>query len=286
MRRFGMRKTYSILNQMLDEAINGTFEESNFDESELSKLEVKWKRYLTSSKLSRDKIEEERASIKGLVTDISHQTKTPLANIMLYSQLLKEQGLDTESRRMVEEINNYSEKLEFLIQFLVKTSRLETGVFQLSPTESDISTLIQFVVNQAQNKAKEKHITIGIRNEESIFSVFDMKWTKEAVYNILDNAIKYSKEGTLIEVGYVSYEWFTCIEIKDQGRGIPEDEIPKIFGRFYRGNNLGEQEGIGIGLYLSRQIVEGQGGYIKVLSDCSKGSRFQIFLPKKTSCTM
>lgn len=281
MKIFGLRSTYDKLNKMLDDAMSGCFEESNYDESELSKLEVKWKRYLTSSKLSRKKIEEERENIKELVTDISHQTKTPLSNILLYSQLLQEQSLDTESRKMAEEIKNYSEKLDFLIQSLVKTSRLETGTFQLSPVNCDINSLISLVVNQAEKRALDKKIEIQIKADKESFSLFDRKWTGEAVYNILDNAIKYSAEGSIIQIRNYDYEMFGCLEIADQGIGILEEEIPKIFGRFYRGSNVTEKEGIGIGLYLSRQIIECQGGYIKVSSELSKGSKFQVFLPKE-----
>ena len=139
MRKRGIRYTYARLNQMIDEAMTGTFEEQSYDETELSKLEVKWKRFLTSSKLSNQKLEEERANIKEIVSDISHQTKTPLSNILLYSQLLEEQNIDENSKKLVSEIIKQSEKLEFLIQSLVKTSRLETGTFQLNPKLQEIN---------------------------------------------------------------------------------------------------------------------------------------------------
>lgn len=281
MRRLGMRSTYNKLNKMLDDAINGCFEESDYDETELSKLEVKWKRYLSSSKLSQKKVEEERAGIKELVTDISHQIKTPMTNILLYSQLLQEQSLDIESRKLVSEINSYSEKMEFLIQSLVKISRLETGIVQVTPINNDINILTKLVVNQALIKAMDKDITILIETMESNLAMFDMKWTIEAMYNILDNAVKYSREGSVIRVAYHMYELFSCIEICDEGVGILYEDIPKIFGRFYRGSNVSGEEGTGIGLYISRQIIERQGGYIRVYSKASKGSRFQIFLPKE-----
>ena len=118
----GMRSTYKRLNQMVDDAMNDSFEEEKYDETELSKLEVKWKRFLTSCKLSNKKIEEERSNIKEMVSDISHQVKTPLSNILLYSKLLEEQELSEESQAMVKEITKQSEKLDFLIQSLVKCS--------------------------------------------------------------------------------------------------------------------------------------------------------------------
>lgn len=279
MNLFRDRKTIDSLNRMLDDAISGHFEEGNYDESELSKLEVKWKRYLTSSKLSAQKIEEERRALKELITDISHQTKTPLSNILLYTQLLGEQPLDDDAMGMVEEIRRQSEKLDFLIQSLIKTSRLETGTFQLSPEKRELFSMAQEVKKMAEAKAQAKNITLKLC-EESGQAVFDEKWTKEAVFNILDNAVKYSPEGSDIFIKIRVYEMFACIEIKDEGMGIEEEEIPKLFGRFYRGKAVRNEEGVGIGLYLARQIIENEGGYIKVISKPGKGSRFQIFLPK------
>lgn len=279
MNPFSDRKTIDGLNRMLDDAIAGRFEEGNYNESELSRLEVKWKRYLDSSKLSAQKIEEERNSLKELVTDISHQTKTPLANILLYTQLLGEQPLDENVMEMVEEIRRQSEKLDFLIQSLIKTSRLETGIFQLSPEKRDIGNLAGAVKKMAEAGAEAKGITIEA-DETSAWAVFDEKWTKEAVFNILDNALKYSPEGSAVSISVRAYEMFVCLEIKDEGMGIGEEEIPKIFGRFYRGKDVRKEEGVGIGLYLARQIIENENGYIKVISKPGKGARFQVFLPR------
>ena len=267
------------LDKMLEDGINGTFEESDYDESQLSKLESKWLRYLTSSKLSHQNTEQERKKLKELVSDISHQTKTPISNILLYTQLLQEQPLDEQSRRLVDEIRQQSEKLEFLIQSLVKTSRLETGTFQLSPTENDVDSIIKSAIEQLTPKADSKQIQIRYVSE-SCTAKFDSKWTQEALFNILDNAVKYSPEQSEISVSVKAFEMFACISVSDKGIGISEDELPRIFGRFYRGQNVREQNGVGIGLYLSRQIIEGQGGYITAESEIGKGSVFKIFLPR------
>ena len=136
------------LDKMLEDGINGTFEESDYDETKLSKLESKWLRYLSSSKISYQKTMQERKKLQELVSDISHQTKTPLANILLYTQLLQEKNMDDDCHQLVNEIRQQSEKLEFLIQSLVKTSRLETGTFQLSPTENDVNDMISAALEQ------------------------------------------------------------------------------------------------------------------------------------------
>ena len=276
---FTDKKLLARLDKMLDDGINGTFLESDYDETQLSKLESKWLRYLTSSKLSAQKTEQEREKLQELVSDISHQTKTPLSNILLYTQLLQEQDIDGQSRQLVDEIRQQSEKLEFLIQSLVKTSRLETGTFQLAPLKNNIDSVIDAAIEQITPKAKSKQIKI-MYSSQSHTAKFDIKWTQEALFNILDNAVKYSPRNSVIKITVYAYEMFACVLVADQGIGIPEEELPRIFGRFYRGQNVREQNGVGIGLYLCRQIIEGQGGYITVESTVNQGSIFKIFLPR------
>lgn len=294
MRYWVRRSEYESINRMLDDAIAGKFQESDYDESELSKLEVKWKRYLASSRLSAQKIETEKERIQELVTDISHQTRTPLANIKLYAQLLQEHPLDETSCGMAEEIVTYSNKLEFLIQSLVKTSRLESGVLQLAPKEGSLWELALQVCDAGKERARKHNIRLSLRDGHEavestgemavphpIIACYDPKWTREAIGNILDNAIKYSPFGAEVDIRVFSYEMFAGIEIADHGMGISETELPRIFARFYRGTNVRDKEGVGVGLYLTRQIIEAQGGYIKVLSKEGKGSRFLVYLPRR-----
>ena len=276
---FNNKKLLDRLDQMLEDGINGTFAETSYDESRLSSIESKWYRYLTSSKLSSQKINLEREKIKELVTDISHQTKTPLTNIELYTQLLQEQNLDETSKFLADEIQKQALKLEFLIQSLIKTSRLETGTLQFNPKSNSINNLIAKAVDQAEKKALKKNITV-ICGKESTTAIFDLKWTVEALFNIIDNAVKYTNENGAITISVKSYELFACISIQDNGIGIAEEEQEKIFGRFNRGSNVSETEGTGIGLYLSREIIEKQGGYIHLQSKLGEGSIFEIYLPK------
>ena len=276
---FGIKRTLDRLDKMLEDGINGTFSESDYSESRLSKLESKWLRYLTSSKLSAQKTEEERKKLKELVSDISHQTKTPLSNILLYTQLLEEQPLDEQSRMFVKEIRSQSEKLEFLIKSLVKTSRLESGTFQLSPSENETGDLVKRVIGQAGPSAKAKNITIEYSSENTK-AFFDIKWTAEALFNITDNAVKYCPENSTVKITAEPYEMFVCITVSDNGPGISEEERNLVFGRFYRGKAVREQNGVGIGLYLSRQIIESEGGYITVSSSEDGGAEFKVFLRK------
>lgn len=273
------RNEYSLLNKMLDDAISGAFSEARFDESELSKLQSKLMRYLSSSAMSERKLREEKESLEELITNISHQTKTPLTNIVLYAELLGETVREGAAKEYADEICLQSKKLDALIKALVKMSRLETGIFQLQREETSLAEILSRAAAQGAAKAKAKGIRLTLTAERDARALLDRKWITEAVYNILDNAIKYSGEGTEIRLSVFSYELFSGIRISDQGIGIPEEEIPRIFGRFYRGEAVHDREGIGVGLFLSRQLVEDHGGYIKVRSQVGRGSTFEVCFP-------
>ena len=271
------RKTMEEIERMLDAAMTGSFSETNFDESRQSALETKFAHYLSAAEASSRNVAQEKDKIKAFIADISHQTKTPIANLLLYSELLEE-TLPASAKANVEALYKQSEKLQFLIDSLVKLSRLENGIISLSPQQAALQPLLESVVEQYTAKASEKGLSLQMQDTDA-FAVFDFKWTAEALANIVDNAIKYTEHGT-ITISAVSYEMFARIDISDTGSGIPESEQAKIFARFYRSNSVQKQEGVGIGLYLARQIISGEGGYIKVASVPGKGSTFSIFLPK------
>lgn len=266
------------LESMICQAREGSFSESSFDESRLSKIESEMADFLSASTLSARNVEEERDRIKTLISDISHQTKTPIANLILYGELLAEGNLSEEERSNVEAILGQSEKLRFLIDCLVKLSRLEHGILSLSPERQAVAPLLSRTVESMKPKADEKGIELRIeRSEDS--AVFDEKWTTEALMNLVDNAIKYTEKGT-VSMSTVAYESFLRIDIADTGIGIAEEEHAKIFGRFYRSEQTKNIEGVGIGLYLAREILSAEGGYIKVNSAPGRGSVFSVFLPR------
>ena len=272
------RKTMERIEKMLDSALTGSFSESGFDESKLSALETKFAHYLSAAETSSRNVAQEKDRIKSLIADISHQTKTPIANLMLYSELLMEEDLPPLARANVDALYHQSEKLRFLIDSLVKLSRLENGILSLSPQPTALQPLLRGVAEQYAAKAAEKGLSLQLQDTDAS-AIFDMKWTAEALANMVDNAIKYTEHGT-ITISAGSYELFARIDISDTGPGIPESERSKIFTRFYRSKKAGEQEGVGIGLYLARQIISCEGGYIKVSSIPGKGSTFSVFLPR------
>ena len=276
------RRIMDALNRMLDEAIRGEFEAANYNETELSKIEAKLSRFLSESKLKKGQIENEQEKIHSLISDISHQTKTPIANVLLYAQLLDEQdGMPGGAKALTAQITAGTEKLNFLIQSLIKTSRLESGIIKVSPRKGDVRELIAAARGECMPKAHGKGIEMTFEPAaEPVFAMFDPKWCSEALYNILDNAIKYTDTGGQVDITVQPYEMFVRINIQDTGYGICEEDWPRVFGRFWRAKNSAAIEGVGIGLYLAREIVSVCGGYIKVSGAVGEGSVFSVFLPK------
>lgn len=277
--RVQLARTMNRLDEMLTCAIDGSFSEKTFDESRLSALESRLKRYLTASDVSARKIQMQKDQISSLISDISHQTKTPVANLCLYAQLLAEQPLTPQGESCVKAMEQQAQKLQVLMEALTKSSRLETGILLLHPEKNSLEPMVQRAVEQFALKAKEKEIILTCENVQGQ-AVFDPKWTGEALCNLLDNAVKYTPCGGAVKVEVRNYEMFACIRITDSGPGISEEEQANIFGRFYRSREAYAEEGVGIGLYLARQIAEKQSGYVKVESTPGKGSCFCLFLPR------
>ena len=252
---------------------------SMIDDSIFSKLQHQTLRLINILKSQNKKMEYEKNEIKSLISDIAHQLKTPLTNMKIYSEFLQDENLLEEDRIEFNKVIMLSlDKLCFLVESMIKMSRLESSIINLHKRPSEINESILSAITQLYKKAQLKNIKIEFSPKENIKLNYDEKWTTEAIFNIIENAIKYSHKDSTIFINVEKYEIFTRIDIKDEGIGISEEEIPKIFKRFYRGSNVLNEEGIGIGLYLSREIVTKQGGYIKVKS-YKNGSIFSIFLP-------
>ena len=217
--RLRTRRMLDTLGKMLDDAIRGEFRESLYDESRLSALETRMAHYLSASAVSAKNLAEEKDAIKTLIGDISHQTKTPIANLLLYAQLLEEQDLPPESREYASALEHQAEKLRFLIDALVKTSRLESGVLAMTPKRHGIQQLLDAASAQAAPGAEAKAITLTVEPTD-LTARFDPKWTAEALYNLVDNAVKYTPAGGAVTLRAVGYELFFRVDVTDTGPGV------------------------------------------------------------------
>lgn len=273
------RRTLRRLNAMLDRAIAGGFSEERFDETELSALEGRLARFLRGSAASRKAVETEQAAVKTLIADISHQTRTPIANLLLYASLLSESELDPRQLEQVNALSAQAEKLSFLIKALVKASRLEAGIVAPAPAVNPVGPLLENAVEQEGPAALAKQITLTAEPFDGS-AAFDPRWTGEALGNVVNNAVKYTPPGGRVSVSAQLLDSFCRIDVADTGPGVPESEQAAVFNRFYRGGATRAAEGLGLGLYLAREILARQGGYIRLSSRPGEGCVFSLYLPR------
>ena len=223
---------------------------------------------------------QEKEQIKTLISDISHQIKTPIAAANTFAELLSDGELSAEERtEYITTLQMSLGKLTFLTNSLIKMSRLESGIISLKPEKNSLNEIVLQAVKTVYAKAKEKGILITFECAQAFEAVLDFNWTAEAISNVIDNAVKYTPQGGFVRLQITEYPSFLRLDISDSGVGIPEEEQAKIFGRFYRGKQSVGTDGVGIGLYLTREIINKQNGYMKVSSD-ENGSTFSMFLKK------
>ena len=288
----------SIL-QMLEEASSGSFQDKRFDETSVSEVENRMWNYLENRQTAMERIERDRQRMQSQISDIAHQAVLPVSNIVLYTQLLEEnlsngftgtkineienvQLTKAEVSEIISEITAIRDEigtLDFLIQSLVKLSRMENGIINLNAEKQQIKPMLDLVKQQFAIKAKNKGIDFLIEDTEET-AVFDRKWTLEAVANIVDNAVKYTQEGGRISIHTEVLPSLVRIDITDTGIGIREEEQGAVFSRFYRSVETSNSRGVGIGLYIAREVMRAQNGYIRLRSEYGNGSTFSLYFLK------
>lgn len=270
------------LCQILDGMISGRGEPEKLQDSEtlFARIGHRLSRLYSIMQENRRKVDAERAELQMLISDISHQVKTPVANLkMVTDTMLAKPVTEAERVDFLQGIRGQTDKLDFLFQALVKTSRLETGTIRLEKKDSLLFDTLAAACGGIVYDAEKKDIAVSVDCPEDLRLRHDSKWTAEALFNLLDNAVKYTPAGGKVTVTVEQWEMYVKVDIADTGRGIAESDQAAIFRRFYREAGVHEQAGVGIGLYLAREIVSMQGGYIKVSSEVGKGSVFSVFLP-------
>lgn len=270
------------LSDCLDSMIAGD-EEIVFEEEEdslVGKVQVKMLKLYEILQSRTEDSQRNQKNLEKTISDLSHQVKTPIASIRMYQNILMRQGINEEDRmEFLRNAEKQVDKLEFLIQAMIKMSRLETGIVNVSPKSESVYQLVEAAVCDVALKAEAKNIGISVDCKETLLAYFDKKWTTEALFNIIDNAVKYTKEGGEIRISASATDFFIRIQVRDNGRGIEESHITEIFKRFYREPSAAEVEGVGIGLYLAREIITKEKGFIEVRSKIGIGSLFSLNLP-------
>lgn len=275
--------TYSRkLSDCLDGMIAGR-KDIEFEEEEdslIGRVQVRMRQLYEIMQKRTEVSQRNQKNLEKTISDISHQLKTPIASIRTYQNILLRPNIDEKDR--IEFLHNAEkqvDKLEFLIQAIIKMSRLETGIVNVSPMKESVYQLIEAVVCDAALKAEAKNIGISVDCDPTLTAYFDKRWTTEALFNILDNAVKYTGNGGNVKISASATDFFVRIQVRDDGRGIEASHITEIFKRFYREPSAAESEGVGIGLYLAREIITKEKGFIEVRSKPGAGSLFSLNLP-------
>lgn len=279
------RRLYRLVTQMLDELLDDkAVTLTDLEEGEISALAGRAKRLSEKLQFEISQAEQEKEQVKSLISNMSHQLKTPLANIMMYEEILTSEGSDgtelsrEEQKKFLKKMRIQSEKVNWILNSLFRMVKLEQNVIQFEAGPNLIRKTILDAVNLIYEKAQAKEIEIETKYFPDCSLFHNPKWTTEVFANLLENAVKYTPRGGRITIGMNRMEMYTEIWIQDTGIGIALEELPEIFRRFYRSPDVENLEGSGIGLYLSKLILEKEKGYMNVASRKGEGSCFSVFL--------
>ena len=272
--------TYRKLDKILIKMMEGEpVAAMEFDESAFSLFSNHLKTLSDKLSLEIGKADQEKEQVKQLISNMSHQLKTPFANVMMYAELLEGDNLTEEQRgKFMGKLTLQLDKMDWLLNSLFKMTRLEQNVIDFEVEKAGIRQTIQNAISMVYDKAEKKKITFQVSPFLDTLLWHNRAWTTEVFENLLENAIKYTAEAGRIEISLESLENYSIIHIRDNGMGIDEEDCPHIFERFYRGKEVEHIEGSGIGLYLSKMILERERGYLTVKSERGKGSDFSVFL--------
>ena len=278
------RQTGDLANDICD-TVDALMEGKGFpavqtyEDSVTAKVQGKLLQYYEKMADGQRQSTEDKQTIQELVSDISHQVKTPLANLQMFLGILRQHPLSSEKREeFLALMAGQVDKLEFLLASLIKMSRLETGTFALHMENARLSDTIAQAMSTVWARAEEKGIQLSADCDSAVTVQHDPKWTAEALGNLLDNAVKYTPEGGSVSVLVRPWQFYTRIDITDTGIGIPEEHYHDVFQRFYRAPEVAAQEGVGLGLYLANGIITRQRGYISVKSKVGEGTTFSVYL--------
>ena len=298
-----MQAATQMLLERLDRAIGGEMQEEIFDESVDAAVTERLNRLLELTNMHQEQAETERDTIKSIISNITHQIRTPVTNIMLYTGLLQEivaalgqdGGVTENISHLLLKLQKQADKLDFFMKELVKSTYTEQEMISLHPEMTDVQEIVAAACQTVELSAMKKGIVITVQSAgdvqqhgkeetaDGILCYADRKWTVEALANVLDNAVKYSPSGSRIDVRLRTGESFLCVEIKDRGCGIREEEQGRIFERFYRAKEVSTEPGFGIGLYLVREVLSRQGGYARVKSAPGEGTTMYLYLSRYTA---
>ena len=277
------RKMYRVIDRMLDEILDGEeISQSDIREGELSALASKAKRIREKVENGIFRAEEEKEQVKSLISNMSHQLKTPLAGLMMYREMLEEEGLDDRTRKkFLQKMKQQSEKIDWILQSLFKMVNLEQGAVVFEAEPLPIKETILDAVTAVLDKADKKGIEITTEPFADQTLWHNRKWTAEVLVNLLENAIRHSGDREHIQLHLFRQDDWAVVEVRDRGRGIsPEVSRAVQSGRQLTDNLSGDSSrGMGIGLSVCQSIIKAHDGFFAAGNDPEGGAVFRFGLP-------
>lgn len=272
------------ISQIMDDVINTDKEliGEEYKEGAVGMLYTKLYQIVGILKESRDRELNEKIFLRDIISDISHQLKTPLASLNVFLDLLTDDKVTEQDKRkqILSEASNQLSRMEWMVLSMLKLARIEAGAIVFDIKEQNLSNIFQQAGDGVKYLLDDRSQTLKIECDDEVVLNCDGEWLTEALINLLKNASDYSEQGKNISIEVDDNNAFCRIYVKDEGMGIAEEELPNIFKRFYRVDNQVNPNSVGIGLSLTKSIIEGMGGSIKVRSEIGKYTWFVITFVK------
>lgn len=246
-------------------------------EDELSILKNELYKITIMLKEVAENSQKDKTTLKDSLSDISHQIKTPITSILIMlDNILSDENMPEDIKKdFIKDIKREIVNIKFLVESILKLSKIDSNSIKFIKKEVFIKDIINEAVKNVSMLSELKNIEIIVLGDDSIKTICDLKWQVEAITNILKNCIEHSYENKKIYINYNQNNMYTELKIEDNGTGIDAKDLPHIFERFYKGKNS-SSDSVGIGLALSKSIIESNNGYIQVDSKLNKGTTFII----------
>ena len=246
-------------------------------EDELSILKNELYKITVMLKEVAENSQKDKTTLKDSLSDISHQIKTPITSILIMlDNILSDENMPEDIKKdFIKDIKREIINIKFLVESILKLSKIDSNSIKFIKKEVFIKDIIDEAVKNVSMLSELKNIEIIVSGDDSIKTICDLKWQVEAITNILKNCIEHSYENRKIYINYNQNNMYTELKIEDNGTGIDAKDLPHIFERFYKGKNS-SSDSVGIGLALSKSIIESNNGYIQVDSELNKGTTFII----------
>lgn len=269
-----LRAIVDIMNQILEAPEQVPAEP--YKQGELGELYTNLYKLVQALKESNRKEQQEKIFLRDIMSDISHQLKTPLASLTVFLDLLYDGRVPDadKQKQMLLESKNQVSRMEWMVLSMLKLARIEAGAIQFEKQPCSLYAIVAQVKESVAYLTEKRGQYIDVQIDEKQMLVCDGDWLTEAIINLLKNASDYSGDQTTIHIWTEDNPMYTRIYVKDEGCGIAESELKNIFKRFYRINKEVNPNSVGIGLSLTKSIVEGMGGKISVRSEVGKYTEF------------